>query len=199
LQLKTVFWVATADSAGEVETGMANTDSNRRWFLGCLTNLVMAVVGLIVAIPALCYFLSPLRRRPGADGAEAVFQDAGPLSDIAVGQWRLLSMEMVHRDGWRTNRVRHAVWVRRRGEGSEGMMVLSSLCPHLACPINWYPDQRQFNCPCHGGVFDVDGRHTGGPPPRSMDPLEFEVRAGRLWVRWQDFKIGVAERVPVSV
>jgi hypothetical protein len=32
-----------------------------------------------------------------------------------------------------------------------------------------------------------------------MDPLEFEVRAGRLWVRWQDFKIGVAEHVPVSV
>jgi hypothetical protein len=29
-----------------------------------------------------------------------------------------------------------------------------------------------------------------------MDPLEYEVRAGRLWVRWQDFKIGVAERIP---
>jgi len=23
-----------------------------------------------------------------------------------------------------------------------------------------------------------------------MDPLDFEVRDGRLWVRWQDFQIG---------
>jgi hypothetical protein len=32
-----------------------------------------------------------------------------------------------------------------------------------------------------------------------MDPLEYEVRAGRLWVRWEEFKIGVGERIPVSV
>jgi hypothetical protein len=32
-----------------------------------------------------------------------------------------------------------------------------------------------------------------------MDPLDYEVRASRLWIRWQDFKIGVAERVPVNV
>jgi hypothetical protein len=31
-----------------------------------------------------------------------------------------------------------------------------------------------------------------------MDPLPFEVRAGRLRVRWQDFKIGVSERIPVN-
>jgi hypothetical protein len=31
-----------------------------------------------------------------------------------------------------------------------------------------------------------------------MDPLEFEVRDGRLWVRWQDFRIGVAQHVPVE-
>jgi hypothetical protein len=32
-----------------------------------------------------------------------------------------------------------------------------------------------------------------------MDPLEHEIRAERLWVRWQDFKIGVPERVPVEI
>jgi hypothetical protein len=28
---------------------------------------------------------------------------------------------------------------------------------------------------------------------------EFKVLNGHLWVRWQDFKIGVADRVPVSI
>jgi hypothetical protein len=32
-----------------------------------------------------------------------------------------------------------------------------------------------------------------------MDPLAFEVRGDRLWVHRQDFKIGVPERISVSV
>jgi len=111
----------------------------------------------------------------------------------------LLALEMVHEDGWRQTRVRHSVWVRRRAQGDGDIKVLSSICPHLGCPINWHPDQSQFNCPCHGGLFNADGTHTGGPPPRGMDPLDYEVRAGRLWVRYQDFKIGVASRIPVNV
>jgi Rieske Fe-S protein len=176
---------------------MANTDTSRRRFLGFVTNLLMAAIGLLVAVPALGYFLAPLRRRPGGGDAGPAFADAGPLSDIPAGQWRLLSLELVSQDGWKKTRVRQAVWVRR--EGDRGVTVLSSICPHLGCPVNWHPDQSQFVCPCHGGLFNADGRNIGGPPPRPMDPLEFEIRAGRLWVRWQDFKIGVAERVPVSV
>jgi Rieske Fe-S protein len=178
---------------------MANTGSDRRRFLGFLTNLLMAVLALLVAIPGVAYFVGPLRRQSGPEGAGPTFQDAGPLSEIPVGQWRLLSVEMVHADGWKKTRLRHAIWVRRQDESAQGITVLSSICPHLGCPINWHPDQSQFVCPCHGGIFNPDGQHTGGPPPRAMDPLEFEVRAGRLWVRWQDFRIGVAERVPVSV
>lgn len=178
---------------------MADTGTSRRRFLGILTNLLMAAIGLIVAIPALGYFFAPLRRKSAAGPAGAGFQDVGPLSDIPVGEWRLLPLEMVHEDGWRRTRVRHAIWVRRQAEGDQGIMVLSSICPHLGCPVNWHPDETRFFCPCHGGIFDLNGQHTGGPPPRAMDSLEFEVRAGRLWIRWQDFKIGVAERVPVSV
>jgi Rieske Fe-S protein len=182
-----------------VQLAMANTGTNRRRFLNFFTGMVMAVIGLLVAVPAVAYFFGPLRRESGAEEAGPAFQDAGRLSDIPVGQWRLLSLEMTHQDGWKRTKTKHAVWVRRQGEGDQGITVLSSICPHLGCPINWHPDQSQFICPCHGGLFDADGRQTGGPPPRAMDALEFEVRAGRLWVRWQDFKIGVAECVPVSV
>lgn len=177
---------------------MANTDTNRRGFLGLFTGLLLGAIGLLVAIPALSYFLAPLRRKSGAEGSGPAFLDAGPVSDIPVGEWRLLSLEDVQKDGWKEVRVRRAVWVRRQGVGKSDLAVLSSICPHLGCYINWHPDQSQFVCPCHGGLFAADGRQTGGPPPRAMDPLEFEVRAGRLWVRWQDFKIGVAERIPVS-
>jgi Rieske Fe-S protein len=178
---------------------MANTATHRRRFLGFCTEMLLALIGFLVAIPAVGYFVGPLRRKSGVEGNDTIFQDAGPLSDIPVRQWRLLSVEMVHQDGWKKTRVKHAIWVRRQDDSDKGITVLSSICPHLGCPINWHPDQSQFVCPCHGGIFNAEGEHTGGPPPRAMDPLQFEVRAGRLWVRWQDFKIGVAQRVPVSV
>lgn len=176
---------------------MANNDPNRRWFLNVLTSLLMVLIGCLVAIPALGYFFAPLRRKLGS--AEGAFHDVGPLSDIPIGQWRLLSLEIVHEDGWRMTRARHAIWARRGGAGQQEITIFSSICPHLGCPINWLAARSQFNCPCHGGIFDADGRHIGGPPPRAMDPLEYELRAGRLWVRWQEFKIGVADRVPVNV
>jgi Rieske Fe-S protein len=178
---------------------MVNDGSDRRRFLGFLTNLLMSAIALLVAIPAVAYFVGPLRRKSAMRGAGPTFQDAGPLSDIPVGKLRLLSVETVHQDGWMKTRVRRAIWVRRQDDSDQRITVLSSICPHLGCPINWHADHSQFVCPCHGGTFDANGQHTGGPPPRSMDSLEFEVRAGHLWVRWQDFKIGVAERVPVSV
>jgi menaquinol-cytochrome c reductase iron-sulfur subunit len=153
---------------------------------------------LLLAVPAVAYFVGPLRRSRGqAPGSE--FADAGPLADIPVGEWQLKSLELVQADGWRKNRVRHAVWVRRQGEGDGAITVLSPICPHLGCPTNWRPNEAQFFCPCHGGIFDANGQRSAGPPPRALDRLEHEIRHGRLWVRWVDYKIGVSQQVPVSV
>jgi Rieske Fe-S protein len=177
---------------------MTSTRSSRRGFLGLLTNLVLAAIGLLIAIPAVRFLWSPLRAHD-EEAAGTALLDAGPLADIKPGEWRLVSVEKSRQDGWKKSKVRHALWVRRSGEGEKGITVLSSICPHLGCPINWHPDKTRFVCPCHGGIFNVEGRQIGGPPPRSMDPLDYEVRSGRLYVRWQDFKIGVADRVAVSV
>jgi menaquinol-cytochrome c reductase iron-sulfur subunit len=178
---------------------VVKADPHRRSFLGFVTKLLMAGIGLMVAVPAIGYFVSPLRKRSTKEGTERSFADAGSLSDIPLGAWKLVSLETVEQDGWKKTRIRRAIWVLRQSDKDQGIAVLSSICPHLGCPINWHPGQSSFICPCHGGLFNAEGKQTGGPPPRSMDSLDFEVRGGRLWVRWQDFKIGVADRVVVSV
>jgi menaquinol-cytochrome c reductase iron-sulfur subunit len=178
---------------------MATSGPTRRRFLSFLTIVVMTVIGLCLALPALGYLLAPLRRKHSRQEAGTPFADAGELKDLPVGQWRLLTLDVVNENGWEQTRVRRSVWVQRHDESNQALTVLSPLCPHLGCPANWHPDQSQFRCPCHGGVFNQDGQVVAGPPPRGLDPLEFEVRAGRLWVRWQDFKIGTRERVPVQV
>src|SRR5262249_15723612 len=121
------------------------------------------------------------------------------LSELPIGEWRSLTIEVVHENGWEKNRVRRAVWVRREAAGEHAISVLSPICTHLGCPLNWHSEQSHFLCPCHGGIFDATGKLVSGPPPRGMDSLEYEVPSGRLWVRWQDFKIGVSEKIPVKV
>jgi len=175
----------------------AKTPGPRRRFLALCTSGLAALLGLLVAVPALGYFLAPLRSRLGKSQAGPNFQPIGPLSSLPVGQWKLVSFEVVNQDGWEKASSRRSVWVRRNAGGNTEATVLSPICSHLGCPISWQADRSSFICPCHGGVFDADGKNIAGPPPRPMDAIESRVEAGQLMVRWQDFKIGVAERVAV--
>ena len=63
--------------------------------------------------------------------------------------------------------------------------VLSNSCAHLGCPVRWMSDKQLYLCPCHGGLYDINGGWVGGPPPRGMYRYtEAEVREdGKLYVR----------------
>jgi Rieske Fe-S protein len=178
---------------------MLPTNDTRRGFLKLLTAALMAVLALCLLVPAIAYVCSPIWRRRDPEGADDTFSDVCALADLPAGKWQLLTLEVVRRNGWAQTKSRRSIWVRRPADGSQSVAVLSPICPHLGCPIDWRPERSEFVCPCHKGTFDVEGRVTAGPPPRRMDTLETEVRDGRLRVRWQDFKIGVAERTPVGV
>jgi menaquinol-cytochrome c reductase iron-sulfur subunit len=177
---------------------MPHENTNRRSFLGWLTTAVLTLIALLLAVPAIAYVWSPLRKRQDDKESESGFADIGAVADLPIGRWLLMTVEVVRRSGWEMTRANRGVWVRRTGEGSREVTVLSPICPHLGCSILWQADSAQFMCPCHKGTFDAEGKLTGGPPPRGMDSLDSEVRGGRLWVHWQDFKIGTPERRSVE-
>ena len=52
----------------------------------------------------------------------------------------------------------------------EGIAAMSLICTHLGCIVGETADG--FQCPCHGSVFDVQGRVVGGPAPRPLRWLE---------------------------
>ena len=43
---------------------------------------------------------------------------------------------------------------------------LSAICTHLGCTVN--RTAQGYHCPCHGSVFDNDGKVRGGPAPRGL-------------------------------
>jgi nitrite reductase/ring-hydroxylating ferredoxin subunit len=55
-------------------------------------------------------------------------------------------------------------------------------CTHLSCPVYYSRDHGRLECPCHEGAFDVaTGDVLYGPPPRALDAIQVEVRAGEVW------------------
>lgn len=54
--------------------------------------------------------------------------------------------------------------------------VMSNACTHMGCPVRWSPADRQILCPCHGGIYTINGAHVGGPPPHGLWRYIFEIR-----------------------
>jgi Rieske Fe-S protein len=61
-------------------------------------------------------------------------------------------------------------------------VAISTRCMHLGCPVRFVEASERFICPCHGGVYDFQGKRTGGPPVRPLDRFYTRLRNGRVEV-----------------
>ena len=42
-------------------------------------------------------------------------------------------------------------------------------CPHMGCELEWNPQERSWDCPCHGSRFDEDGKLLDNPAKRDIE------------------------------
>lgn len=68
----------------------------------------------------------------------------------------------------------------------DGYKVFSSICTHLGCKVNWEAHRSRFYCPCHKGIFDVQGNVVEGPPPRPLDEFKVEVDKNLVYMWIQE-------------
>ena len=67
-------------------------------------------------------------------------------------------------------------------ESSEEYVAVSNRCAHLGCPVRFIKAAGSFICPCHGGIYDFEGKVIGGPPVRPLDRFQTRVSAGNVEV-----------------
>ena len=65
---------------------------------------------------------------------------------------------------------RQAFFVRHEGDGK--YLGISAVCTHQGCIVD--AGKSGFNCPCHGSVYDSEGKNIGGPAPRPLERLPAE-------------------------
>jgi menaquinol-cytochrome c reductase iron-sulfur subunit len=172
-----------------VEGAAPASETSRRTFLAQVIGACVAFLAALLGIPAFGAAIGPALKRETSEwlslGSPDTFQEGVP---------KAVNLTIVSRDGWiETNAVK-GVWVVR--QPSSGFVVFNGRCTHLGCAYSWQIEQHQFACPCHAGVFGVDGKVLAGPPPRALDKLETRLEGGDLQVQYEEFRLGTPSQAP---
>ena len=65
-----------------------------------------------------------------------------------------------------------AVILNRPGKG---LIAVSRVCTHLGCLVQYDKENKRLLCPCHAGVYDLEGNIVSGPPPKPLPKLPLRV------------------------
>jgi menaquinol-cytochrome c reductase iron-sulfur subunit len=174
--------------------GHGEKDEGRRRTLKVLVGATSCAFASALAAPAVIFVTAPTRTGAAAKGRWVktvrfdTLKDREPLKVPVVAD---------QRDAWTLTKDVElgSVWLIRNGDE---VRALSTTCPHLGCSIALAEDRSGFGCPCHTSAFDPEGRRTGGPAPRDMDPLSTRLEEGFVLVDFRRFRMSIADRIEVG-
>lgn len=166
----------------------------RRSFLGTLLGVGSIALGALLAVPFLRFALYPLYSK----GALSRWSRIGLVDSLPAPGSAPVKKEVVYRTlhGWRVTVTREHAFLQRTADGK--VLVLSAICPHLGCTVEWRASEGDFFCPCHRSVFGPQGHLVKGPAKRGMDPLPTRQENGELLVHFEFFREDTLEREVVS-
>ncbi len=160
--------------------GVGTSDSkqpepSRRSVLGRILGGVSALMGAIVAA-----LIGDVTIRTSSDDQMEDWVELGQANRL-LSTPQLFEVSSLKRRGWMVSRLKSAVYAYRNPDGE--VRVLSSTCTHLGCSVRWLAERGEFECPCHGGLYDSAGRVLSGPPPTDLKRLASKIQEGKVLFR----------------
>lgn len=107
-------------------------------------------------------------------GAKAFFKDVGEsIKGLVKGAFHLPSKELEelpkgHGGVVRIGFKRFACYKDDQGK----IYKISARCPHMGCELEWNPDERSWDCPCHGSRYDYRGNLLDCPAQKEKTGSE---------------------------
>ncbi len=175
---------------------------------------VGSLVGAVLTIPPLVYVLNPSieSNLQGQSDIPDEWHELGSIFEIPSGEPKLYRVEFPQNQtyngedpvlgegsiieavlvSWRDGELTGSLEGRGRGRLSTSeieeltpqLNVMSNHCAHLGCPVRYFRDRGEILCPCHGGIYDINGGLIAGPPPQGLYYYAFEIREdGGIFVK----------------
>jgi len=136
------------------------------------------LAGLAIILPAVGFAVAPILHR----GRER-WEEIGPTDNFVEDTYRQVTFTEVPGIG---DAGKTLAYVRKSskelGEEPGQYVAVSNRCAHLGCPVRFVEAAGNFICPCHGGVYDFQGKRIGGPPVRPLDRFQTRVTKGMVEV-----------------
>ena len=151
---------------------------SRRDFITRATAVVGAFITAAVGLPAIAYLIEPALQ----SGSTEAWVPLGKLDSFEVGKPALATFTRSKVNGWEKSVNSYGAFVLRKSQTE--VVVLSNVCTHLSCRVNWQADKQHYVCPCHDGHFDINGKVVAGPPPRPLDTYQTKVENGILSIHF---------------
>ena len=148
---------------------------SRREVLARGSRVGMGLVGVMLSVPAIGFLVSPLFTKQ-----RTTWVTVGPIDHVPLNQPTALFADVPVGTGYATPPVKRVVYVVKKPGGE--VKALSNICTHMQCDVHWASSLNKFLCPCHGGLYDMDGTNVGGPPPQPLAQWVHRLRtdqAGR--------------------
>jgi Rieske Fe-S protein len=166
----------------QVPGAFAGETLTRRRFMTGTAHMTGGVATAAIVIPALGFTLGPLFDKPTVRWETVGFPNDFPNDNYVP---KVITVTPEIGDVGKTT-----VYVRARNplldttpvNQYNRFIAISSRCAHLGCPVRWTPAAERFICPCHGGVYDLQGARTGGPPVRPLDRFATRLMNGMVQI-----------------
>jgi menaquinol-cytochrome c reductase iron-sulfur subunit len=147
--------------------------SRRSLIMGALYGIPLLIGGIFTASVGNYLFGKQTAQKDS-------WADAGDMSDIEDGTPCQIRFERAVVDGWKVRNEKSSAWIIL--DQQRQVTAFSPLCTHLGCAYHWQAEKKQFNCPCHGSAFNVQGDVITGPANRPLDRYSTKLEGNRLWL-----------------
>ncbi len=150
------------------------SDPNRRKFMSWSVGAINLAVIAGIMTPVVGFIGSPMKSKPKDDWIDVLGD-----SEIKVDETKEVRFRAKVDDGYQVVEREYVVYMRRY---ADRIVAFDPACTHLGCRIQYKDDQKKFLCPCHGGIFDSDGKVVSGPPPKALETHGVKIENGRIFV-----------------
>ncbi len=168
----------------------------RGFFKEALSVIIGGIITVVPVAAGLTVFFDPLRRNKAKGGGAIRVASLTSLQSIGVPQKFPIIASRV--DAWNKYPQTPIGAVYLMKTDAKTVKAFNVVCPHAGCFVDYNADRNAYLCPCHNSSFALDGsiRDPKSPSPRGMDELKVEVRNDEIFVHFQNFRAGTAERIP---